>query len=128
MASDDELFDWISLDEVFGDDSFEDFDSTGMVPDSLGIDDGDRASLADSETVCLGSVDSPLLRQIQLLEAALEKLPGFESDFLITTFWFCLVATEEDVSSDSIHAETLCDALQVRVHGSQSLSDLVLGF
>ena len=60
MPSNDELFDWISFDEMFGDNSFEDFDSTGMVPDSIGIDDGDRASLANSEAVCFGSVNSSL--------------------------------------------------------------------
>ena len=113
MPSNDELFDWISFNEMFGDNSFEDFDSTRMVPDSIGIDNGDRAFLTNSEAVCFGSVNSSLFRQIQFPKAIFKELPGLESDFLVTTFWFGLVAAEENMSPDMIHSKTLCETLEV---------------
>src|SRR5947208_3469753 len=88
-----------SADEVFLDDSFEDGRIARAVPRALWIDDRDRPALTDPEAVGFGSESAALLRQAELFEPALEKLPRLQTALLLAAFGRRLIAAEKDVSS-----------------------------
>ncbi len=81
-----------------------------MIPDSLWIDNGDWAVLADSEAICFRTEGHGIaLCETQFDEAALEKSPGFEPLFLVAAFGFSLVSTEKNVALDARDAKRVCN-------------------
>ena len=79
------------------DDPFENRGVTLRIPSSVGIDHGDRASLADPEAVRLAAVDAPLLRKTQLLEPALQISPGGERALPFAALRLGLIAAQENM-------------------------------
>src|SRR5437016_2710404 len=65
-------------DQVLLDDPVEDGRLAAPVPDPLRIDDGDRPARADPQAVRLRPLDPALLREPELLQAALQVLPRLE--------------------------------------------------
>ena len=65
---------------MFLNDALEVFGSAGMIPDRIGINDGDGTAGADAEAVCFGAMHESLrAAEFELGEAFLEKLPGGHS-------------------------------------------------
>ena len=67
---------YFTADQVDLDDGLEHRRVAPGVPGTFGIDDRDRAALADAQAVRLGAKDAAPFRQTQLLEPALQELPG----------------------------------------------------
>ncbi len=60
VPGEDQILDDPAVDQVFLDDALEDRRATRVVPDTLGIDDGDGSLGADSEAVDLAAIDERL--------------------------------------------------------------------
>ena len=58
--SEGEVGDYPALQEVFLDDSLEDFRGAGVVPDAFGINEGNRALSAYSEAIGFGPINEGL--------------------------------------------------------------------
>src|SRR4051812_25103701 len=82
MILDQVLADDSSLDQMLLDDPFEYRRIAGAVPRAVGIDDRDRSAFADSKTVGFRAQDAALVGQPELLEPALQELPGGEASLL----------------------------------------------
>ena len=91
--------------QVFLDDPFEHRRIAVPVPGALGIDDRDRATFTNPQTVRLGSQDAALLGQPQRLEPALQEFPRREAAILLATLWRCLIAAEKNVPARHRHAD-----------------------
>src|SRR5207247_5881358 len=110
------LFDQVRCDEGASDqvllnDPLEHRRIARTVPGALGIDDGDRAAFADPQAVRLRTQDSSLLRQPELLQPPLQKLPCCEPAVLLATLRGRLVAAEKDVAPRDRHTDALSDLL-----------------
>ena len=71
MLSDDEFFDRHAAYQVLGDDALKSGGSARAVPDSFGVDHGNRSVLAHTQTVGFGAVNLAVLREIEFGEALL---------------------------------------------------------
>ncbi len=89
------------------DDALEDLRRASPVPDALGVDERDRALLADLQAVRLGAVDAARSNQAEFDEAALQEFPGFQAFRFARTLRLGLIAAEEDVAARFAHAELL---------------------
>src|SRR3989442_12206012 len=87
-----------TADQMFLDDPLEDRRITRGIPRAFGIDDGDRATFADAETVRFRAQNAALLRQTELFQPALEKFPRREPAIFLAALRGGLVATQEDVA------------------------------
>ena len=96
---------------MFLNDALEDRRIARPVPRAFGIHDGDGAALADAKAIHLAAQDAALLRQSELLQAALEKLPRRETAILITAFRVRLVAAQKDVAASGRDADRFGHAL-----------------
>src|SRR5262245_41626716 len=66
----------LTVDEMLLDDFFQHLRSTGMIPNPVGIHDGDGSLRANAEAIDLAPVNERLWAgKIQLLEPRLQKLP-----------------------------------------------------
>ena len=82
-----------SLDEMFPDNSLEHRRITGSVPRAFRIDDRDRSAFADAKAVGFGAKDAALLRETELFQAPLQKIPRRQPALLLAAFRRGLVAT-----------------------------------
>src|SRR5262249_6206310 len=65
-----------ATDQVLLDDAFKDLGRAGVVPDALGINDGDWPLDTDSQTVGLSSIHQRLRsNEVEFLQAAFQELP-----------------------------------------------------
>src|SRR5882672_6896690 len=87
-----------TADQMFLDDPLEDRRIARGIPRALGIDDGDWAAFADAEAVRFRAEDAALLRETELFQPALEKVPRGEPAILLAALRSGLVAAEEDVT------------------------------
>jgi hypothetical protein len=94
-------------DQMLLDDALEHGRVAPAIPRSLRIDHGDGPPLTDAEAVGLGAIDPTPLREPQLLEPALEVLPGRDGAIALRALGFGLVGAEEDVPADAGDAEGL---------------------
>ena len=83
--------------QVFLDDALEHGRIACAVPGAFGIDDRNRAALADAQAVGLGAQDAALVRQAELLQPPLQKVPRRQAAFLLAALRGRLVAAEKDV-------------------------------
>ena len=110
VDSNQEFFDHLSAQQVLFDDPVEVLRSAARIPGPLGVDDGDRPFVADPQAVCLGSLDSALLREPQLLQPLLEVVPRFKRLLESAAFGLGLVTAEKDVPARRRHSKLLHDA------------------
>ena len=106
-------------DQVFVDDPLEDRWIALAIPGAIGVDDGDRSTLAHPQTVGLGSQNASSVRQAQLLEPALEKSPRDQASLLLTTLRCRLIAAQQDVTSR--HVDTDRRQLTLLAFGAPAL-------
>src|SRR5690348_6499321 len=98
------------------DDALEHVGRARVVPGALGVDDRDRAVLADLKAVGLGAVHAALADEAELFQATLEKLPGLEPVVLVAALGLGLIAAEKDVAADDRDAELIGDLLEAARH------------
>ena len=80
MEADQQVFNDFSADEMFLDDAVEVLRPAVGIPGPLGVDHGDRPTVADPQAVRLGPLDSTLLGEPQLLQPPLEICLLYTSD------------------------------------------------
>src|SRR5438046_10325745 len=88
-----------AADEMFPDDPLENRRIAVPVPDTFGIDDGNRPALADAQAVCLGPENAAPLGEPELLQPQLQILPRGKAAVLLTTLRARLIAAQQDVPS-----------------------------
>lgn len=90
-----------AADEVFLDDPFEDLRGAAGVPGAFGVDDGNRATGADLETVDLGPGDEGLgTDEPEFLESAFQEIPGRLADVGLAALGLGGRAAEEQVPAN----------------------------
>ena len=98
----------MAADQVFLDDALEVFGSAGVIPDDIGINDGDGATDADPEAVGFGPVDEGLgAAEPELGEAFFEKLPCGHAVVEGAAFCHGGGGAEEDVLLVAVEVEGL---------------------
>src|ERR1043166_9550907 len=113
------LLDDAAVDQMLLDDALEDGRIARGIPRAFGVDDGDRPAFADPQAVRLRAEDAPLLRQPELLQSPLEKLPRGETAILVAALRVRLIAAEKDVPPCHADANRRRDAalrLRRRTH------------
>ena len=95
--------------QVVLDDALEHRRIAFAVPGAFGIDHGDRAAFADAQAVGLGAQDAALVREAELLQPALQELPGRQPALLLAALRRGLVAAEKDVPPRDGDADRACD-------------------
>jgi len=97
-------------DQVFLDDPLDDFRGRGLVPDSIGVDDGDGTLFADAQAVGLGAVDASIAgKEAQFGQAALQIFPRFQARLFRCALGIGLIAAQENVAADVADFEPLRD-------------------
>src|SRR5258708_16758223 len=81
--------------EMLLDDRFEHRRIARGVPGTLGIHDGDRSAFADAQAIRLCAQDAALLRQSELFEPPLEKVPLGKPVILLPALGTRLVLAED---------------------------------
>jgi hypothetical protein len=71
---------------------------TGSIPGAVGIHNGDWAAFADPEAVRFRAQNAAPVRELQLFQAFLEVVPGFEAPRFLAAFRRALIAAEKDVT------------------------------
>ena len=90
-------------DQMFLNDAFEHRRITVAVPRSFRVHDRNRTTLADAEAVGFGAKDAAPLRELQLFEATLQKIPRRDATLLIAAFGFGLIAAKKNVAPRNRH-------------------------
>ena len=70
-----EVGDGLSAEDVLLEDAFEVVRGAGMVPDALGVNDGDGALAADTEAVGFGALDAAGAGEAKFVEAFFQVVP-----------------------------------------------------
>jgi uncharacterized protein len=112
VGGDQVFFDDAAGDEMFLNDLLEDFRRATHVPSPFGIHDCDRASLADAKAIGFRPRDAARFGELELHEPFLEILPGGETDLLVATFRFRLIAAKKDMPTLRRQPEPLRDLLK----------------
>src|SRR5262249_4311103 len=94
-----------AADEMLLDDPLEDRRIAPAIPRPFGIDEGNRAALADSEAVRFRAQDAALFRQAELLQPPLEEVPGSQTAIFVAALRLRLVATQKNVPPRDRHAD-----------------------
>lgn len=99
-GGDAEVFDGPAIDQMLLNDALEVLGSAGVIPDGIGVDDGDGPLQADAETIGLASVNETLrAAEFEFLEAVFEELPRFHPLDRITALGLGRGGAEEEMSS-----------------------------
>jgi hypothetical protein len=96
-----------AADEMLLDDPLEQGRVTRGVPGAFRIDDGDGTALTDAQAVGFGAKDAALLRQPELFETALQKLPRREATIFVAALRLRLIAAQKDMPPRERNADTL---------------------
>ena len=100
------LFHRGAAEDVLLEDTFDDFLGGGVIPDAIGVDQGDGAMLADAEAVGFGAEDAlRALHEVEFGESFFEVVPTGDACLFVAAFWLGLVGAEEDVPADATDAE-----------------------
>src|SRR5688572_1686524 len=94
------------------DDPLQNWRITRAVPRALGIHDGDRAAFADAKAIRFRAKDASRLRQPELFQALLQKLPRLERSIAVAALRVGLIGTEKDVAARIRHANGRGEILQ----------------
>jgi hypothetical protein len=113
---DDVLLHHATADQVLLNDALQHRRRTRVVPGAVGVDDRHRPLHADAQAVGLGPVHAAGLHQLQLQQARLQKLPGFETEIAIAALRLALIATEEDVPLDLVDPQAADGGVQTLLH------------
>lgn len=97
-------------DEMFLNDSFDDFGSCGFIPNAVGVDHHNWALVADAEAIGFGAKDAAGaigrgLIESEVLEAFFQVIPGDETRGFVATKRFGLVGADENVAINAIESE-----------------------
>jgi len=102
---------------MFLDDAFQHRRCAGVIPHTLGIDDGDRPLGADSQAICLGAIHQRFRAgQLQLLQPSLKVFPGFQARFPGSTFGLRLVGAQENMAPVFFEPKRLRDSFKFAGH------------
>jgi hypothetical protein len=108
VSSQDKILNDFPSNKMFLDDPFQYIGRATVIPNRLGIDNRNRAILADTEAISLGSIDKRCLsRYLQFFEPSFKELPRFKSNCLLGTIWFGLICAEENVATVIPQSEIL---------------------
>lgn len=89
------------------DDSFQHLLVTGMVPDAIRPDDGDRPRFADSQAIGLAPGNTTVIGEPELAQSLLEIFPSLAAIFARTAFPLARFGAKEDVPYDPIASQGL---------------------
>jgi hypothetical protein len=103
MMLEGEFGNWPPADEMFLNDAFEHRRITVAVPSPFRVHDRNRTTLADAEAVGFGAKDAAPLRELQLFEATLQKIPRRDAPLLVAAFGFGLIAAKKNVAPGNRH-------------------------
>src|SRR5438094_846272 len=98
MLGDQEFLNHPAEDEMLLDDPLEHRRIALTVPGAFRIHDRNRAAFADAQAVRLGAQDAALVRQPELLQSALQIVPGRKAPLPIAALRGRLVGAEEDMA------------------------------
>jgi len=98
MRSDQVFIEDTARDEMFLNDSLEDWRVALPVPRPFRIHDRNRTAFADAETIRFRAQHAALLGQFQLLEPPFEEVPCGKAAILVAAFRIALIAAEKDVA------------------------------
>ena len=96
-----------ATDQVFLYDALEHFRVAISIPCALWIDARDRPALADPQAVRFGPLDSALVDEAQLFEAALQVIPSAQRPLLTDALRLRLVTAQKDMSLRGLNAQLL---------------------
>jgi hypothetical protein len=113
VPDDERGFDDVAGDQMFLDDPFEHRRIALAVPRAFRVHDRNRAAFTDAEAVGFRTQDASLLRQAELFEATLKKIPGDQAALLLAAFRLGLIAAQENVPPGGGHANRIRNALLV---------------
>src|SRR5690606_11377630 len=102
----------LPIDEVLLNDALQNLGRTRVVPGALRIDDCDRPTLTDPQTVGLRAIHPTLFRESQLGKAAFQVLPRDQTLLPLRALRNRLVRAEEDVSANLVDAVGRRDPLE----------------
>lgn len=101
-------------------DALQHFRGTGVIPDTLGINDGDRTALTNAQAIGFGAEHQRLRTdEVEFLEATFEKFPGHNPLLFRATLRFGLVSAQEDVAAEFLEAEFLNFKLKQIAHAAR---------
>ena len=112
------LLDDISTDDVFLKDAFDDIRGAGVVPNAIGVDDGDGAVDAGAEAVGFGAEEvwSGPGGEAEFGDAAFEVVPGIDAELFGAALGFGLIGAKKEVAACGGEAEGLCGGGEI-LHG-----------
>jgi hypothetical protein len=97
---------------MFVDDPLEHRRIASSIPRAFRINNGDRAALADAETIRFGAENAAGLGQAQLLEPFLQKFPRDDRSVAVATFRVGLIGAQKDVPPRVRYAHRRSEILQ----------------
>src|SRR5262249_12029080 len=106
---DQKLANGLPANQMLLDDALQHWRVAPRVPRAFRIDDGDRSAFADAQAVRLCPQGAALLRQTELLQAALEEVPRCEAAILLAALRVGLIAAEKNVTPRDRNADALRD-------------------
>jgi hypothetical protein len=113
IMSEGKLLNDFPLDKMLLDNEFKDFRCAGVIPRSLRVNHGNGAMGANTQAVGLGAENERFgAHEIQFLETAFKKLPGFEAFFPGSTFGLARVGAEENMPAKFFEAKGFRNFLQ----------------
>src|SRR5688572_22951033 len=109
MRGDEQIGDDAAADQVFLDDALEGRRIAFTVPGALRVDERDRPALADAQAIRLGAQNASLVRQTELRQAFLQKLPRGDTAFPVAALRRRLFGAKKNVSAGDGHADRVGD-------------------
>src|SRR5579863_108666 len=104
-------------DQVLLNDALDDVRGDRVIPGAFGIDNGDRAVLADPQAIGFGAVNAgTAVHQVQLRQSLLEIVPGSQAVFARRTVGIGLIGTKENMAADAGDVPVFGDLGQAPVH------------
>ena len=86
-----------------------------MIPDTVGVNHGDRSVLADPQTVGLGAIHTAIRPgQLSLGKSLFEVVPSRACDFRRSAFGLGLFRTQENVALDLADPQVAGDFREAR--------------
>src|SRR5206468_7635445 len=85
-----------------------------LVPRPFRINERDRTALTDAQAVRLGTQNTALFRQPELLQPALEKVPRGKTALFLAAFRGGLIAAEENVAPRHRDADAVGDCINLK--------------
>ena len=100
-----QVFDHAASDEMVGENALDVFRSAVLVPNTLGINDGDWSRETDPKAFYFAALDTALLGKTELFEARFEVIPGRYGCFASAARLFRGSNTHEDMPARLLKTE-----------------------